>query len=290
MKIGKLAAMLSGLRARWHFPGQITLGARPLLILAALALASIGWAFYIGLLVGRDEQPHEAVPALGELFHKDKSVEDAQPAVPDENQARPDAAHEAASQEVPDALPPQDAAQDQDAVQSTADAASPAVAMSGEAAGAWPAPPARAAAPEARRPRHYQIAAFRTSGEAAALAARIRIPGLKTRVEPSGKVFLVTGSGRLSDAEDAAMRESLAEMGLGRPLPLARKGAAQKPAGQKAAVQKSTVRKSSAPTPKAKAAPARKATSGQQAKPAKAGSASARGASKATQKRTGRQQ
>lgn len=240
MKVANLARRLSGLRPRWNFAGQITLGAPALLALGALALISLGWAFYMGLLVGRDEQPQEAVPALGELFHKDIVPARERPAMQEKAETEPVAA-------MTDSQPPV-APQPQ----------SPA--MSAEAASAWPVQhgatptPQPAASAEARKPRQYQIAAFRTAGEASALASRIRIPGLKTRVEPAGRVFLVIGSGRLSDSETEAMRESLAAMGLGAPLPLVRKQALQKsashtpkaPAGRTADARKAAPKKQAA--------------------------------------------
>lgn len=258
-----LAARVSGLMRQRPFSGQVTLGPRALIALGSIAIISIGWAFYIGLLVGRDEQPREAVPALGELFRKENA---------------PDAT----------AAPAQEAAPPSPAPDLPEQARAPegkASAMSGDAAAAWPAPPGLQTAPagtaaapattakaQPRRSRIYQIAAYRTSGEAAALASRLRIPGLRARVEPSGRVFLVIGSGRMSDAEDAAMRESLAEMGLGQPLPLS-----GKPAAKKAA------------TPPAKPGAGGKAAASakKQASPAKAAGAARTGAKRAAQKRSG---
>lgn len=69
----------------------------------------------------------------------------------------------------------------------------------------------------------YQAAAFRGKEDGDALRARLEEMGLRTRLQKSGKVYLVQVLLRGSEREAENVRETLRRMGLGKPIRLSKK-------------------------------------------------------------------
>ena len=69
----------------------------------------------------------------------------------------------------------------------------------------------------------YQAAAFRDREDGDALRARLEEKGLRTRLQKSGKVYLVQVLLRGSEREAENVRETLRRMGLGKPIRLSKK-------------------------------------------------------------------
>lgn len=219
---------------------------RLLLGLLALALIAVGWAFYMGLIIGRGQNPSQSVPALGQIFERAEGAPES--VETGEEQAAAPAGEPDPAAAVGDEGP---------ALAETAPAAPPAPV------------PASPQASSPRRQRLYQIAAFRSREEAQALAQRLKLPGMKAQVRQAGKVWTVTASGRLNAEEEAVMRERLAEMRLGAPLLL---GSGQSGARNRAEKAARGARTAPASRPQAKAA----AGARPKAAPGKAGAAPAR--------------
>lgn len=64
----------------------------------------------------------------------------------------------------------------------------------------------------------YQVAAFKDKTDADKVLARLEKRGMRSRLQKSGKVFLVMVSLRGTEQDAAGMRKVLAEMKLGKPL------------------------------------------------------------------------
>lgn len=64
----------------------------------------------------------------------------------------------------------------------------------------------------------YQVAAFRDKADADKVLAHLEKRGMRSRLQKSGKVFLVMVSLRGTEQDAAGMRKVLAEMKLGKPL------------------------------------------------------------------------
>lgn len=69
----------------------------------------------------------------------------------------------------------------------------------------------------------YQAAAFRGKEDGDALRVRLEEKGLRTRLQKSGKVYLVQVLLRGSEREAENVRETLRRMGLGKPIRLSKK-------------------------------------------------------------------
>lgn len=68
----------------------------------------------------------------------------------------------------------------------------------------------------------YQAAAFRGKNDGDALRARLEEKGLRTRLQKSGKVYLVQVLLRGSEREAENVRETLRRLGLGKPIRLSK--------------------------------------------------------------------
>lgn len=273
-------------RVLLHLP---FLGVAALLVVFAVA---VGWAFFMGVIIGQGQNPAERVNAL--LHERPRetppvTVEDDGESVADLldrplplRKDAPDAGAEAAGGSDGAAAPspdrpaqpgeqggqaaPAQEAQGKDAHGQTAQAASeqpqapayPFARPQGESLAAWgiqPSAPqgAQQAAPQDRakaqpagtdragqkaeakteqkpaakaEPKFdyvYQAAAFRDKGDGDALRARLEEKGLRTRLQKSGKVYLVQVLLRGSEREAENVRETLRRMGLGKPIRLSKK-------------------------------------------------------------------
>lgn len=188
--------------------------------LVVILLCVLGWAFFMGWMVGSGQNPQARLSGLTGLAVKEKE--------PQSTQEKPEMAAEAPAQ-----------GGESGQLGGEARFQRP----SGEQLSAWPDPPARdAVAPSAQAKRQpappkrqaeqrqsgqrfnftYQVAAFRTSQEASVLAARLKKDGIRCSTSKNGKVFLVTASLRGTDADARALVEKLRGMKLGQPLRLAR--------------------------------------------------------------------
>lgn len=257
-------------RVLLHLP---FLGVAALLVVFAVA---VGWAFFMGVIIGQGQNPAERVNAM---LHE-TPPEEAPPVEPTVGEQvadllnRPLPLRKAGKKENSEAAggndgeqtPPQDGmARGQGDGEQTAQAAPeqpkasayPFSRPQGESLAAWgiqpggaaePAPQTEpqdrakarpavqqvSAAPErtgqkaAQRdePRFdyvYQVAAFRDKDDGDALRARLEEKGLRTRLQKSGKVYLVLVLLRGSEREAENIRETVRRMGLGKPLRLSKK-------------------------------------------------------------------
>lgn len=256
-------------------------GVAALLVVFAVA---VGWAFFMGVMVGKGQNPAERVSAMlheaprpetppaaeapetvENLLDQPLPLRAAQQDAPDAAEKRP-ATPEAQAAAVPPAAAgtsPQAAGQGEgqgaEQARPAAEAAAPTESAypfarpQGESLAAWgiapdgktttprqegkaaqaaPAPQAPAAkerpAAQAREPKFdyvYQTAAFRGKEEGDALRARLEEKGLRTRLQKSGKVYLVLVLLRGSEREAENVRETLRRMGLGKPIRLSKKAA-----------------------------------------------------------------
>lgn len=266
-------------RVLLHLP---FLGVAALLVVFAVA---VGWAFFMGVIIGQGQNPAERVNALlherpretapvtveeeGESvadlldrplpLHKDAPEAGAEAAGGDATAApSPDQPAQPASQEQGAQAAPAQEAQGKAAPEQPQAPAYPFARPQGESLAAWgiqPSAPqgAQQAAPQDRakaqpagtdragqkaaakteqkpaakaEPKFdyvYQAAAFRDKGDGDALRARLEEKGLRTRLQKSGKVYLVQVLLRGSEREAENVRETLRRMGLGKPIRLSKK-------------------------------------------------------------------
>lgn len=244
----------------------------PPLAVAALCvvmLASTGWAFFMGYMVGHGQNPGEEVreltgigqPDRETLAEMDKALADAessdlrdklaslagQPAgfgaAPAPGSAAPAASN---AQAAPDAR----AGQTVQTAGAAAPAPKPATGTaghpferpSGAALAAWGQAPsagaaqdgAKAAAPARQQAAAlydfvFQVAAFRNTDDADRLRQRLEGRGLRTRGQKSGKLTLVMVHMRGTDQDAADLKEELQRMRLGSPLQKSKKQVGGKP-------------------------------------------------------------
>lgn len=260
-------------RVLLHLP---FLGVAALLLVFAVA---VGWAFFMGVIVGKGQNPAERVSAMlheppqeatppagvtageavaelldrplplhGEGASAAAQTADGEAAGADRQEK---AAQAASGQQV---QPPQEPAPQQQAEQAAAERpkapAYPFARPQGESLAAWGIEPAapqpvqpdrsvtaaqktpaaprqaeRKPAPSAE-PKFdyvYQAAAFRGREDGDALRARLEEKGLRTRLQKSGRVYLVQVLLRGSEREAENVRETLRRMGLGKPIRLSKK-------------------------------------------------------------------
>ena len=235
-----------------------------------LALAAaVGWAFFMGYLVGRGEPPRRGVESVaGLILPRGSGSERGQRApLPGEEALAPQAAPELAGGAGAPAAPanPASTSEPVAAAQAGQPAASayPFARPQGEGLAAWgispeaapkaaasqgaapavsgrtPAPKkAEPAKPQPAKPAEprfdyvFQAAAFKGPVDAERLRARLEGAGLRAHVRPSGKVRLVVVSLRGTAEEARAVRGKLADMGLGRPIQLEKTPVTEKAGGK----------------------------------------------------------
>ncbi|GFH63040.1 MAG: conserved hypothetical protein [Candidatus Desulfovibrio kirbyi] len=210
-------------------------------------VAVVGWAFFMGFMVGRGQNPEQPVEQIANALHIAPAFSPDKKPLPetgDAPQESADAKHEQ-NQPTPKNVPlKQDqsvAANQPDAPLNTSsvppDTSRESYQFShpqGAALSAWgipdtgaktkPQPPlslqVQSRQGQKNTPRFdytYQIAAFKTQKEADSLRAKLESRGLKARQNKNGKVFLVLVSLRGSDTDAATLCEELQKMGLGAP-------------------------------------------------------------------------
>lgn len=196
--------------------------------LLVILLAAVAWAFFMGLMVGRGQNPEAGLAQLTglQLEESRQNIEAA------ENQdSGPVEAAPAANQET-----------QKDAGQFSR--------PSGEQMAAWPGPetgkpaasqpasdksarqasqtPRRQKTARAQGPKFdyvFQVAAFRSSREAERLREKLDQAGARCRTSKSGKVYLVIASLRGTAADEQALMGKLKDLKLGKPLLLSKKEA-----------------------------------------------------------------
>lgn len=184
--------------------------------LVVVLLCVIGWAFFMGWMVGAGQNPQAGLERITGMGGES-------PGEPLSEESAPVAVAEPADE--PEEKGPEQFAR-----------------PSGEQLSAWPdsgVVPAEKSVQKTEKPQprrqpearpsgarfdfSYQVAAFKSKQEADQLAQRLNKGGIRCSARKSGKVFLVLASLRGTDADARAMVAKLRGMKLGEPLRLARK-------------------------------------------------------------------
>ncbi|MBQ3059324.1 MAG: SPOR domain-containing protein [Desulfovibrio sp.] len=208
-------------------------------ILLAVLAAVVGWAFFMGFMVGSGQSPAQRMEAMTGMLQQESPVPDAERKSPDiqpssngpaEKEMDGPAREEA--KDFPFARPSGEGLAAWGISVETS-----AAAPETEAPGAEPPAVAPAAAPPASQEEAlydfvFQTAAFRSRADADALRDRLEDRGMRSRVQQSGKVYLVTVLLRGSQREADNLAEELQRMKLGKPIQLSRK-AASAPRGRR---------------------------------------------------------
>ena len=255
-----------------------------LAVVCVMLTAIVGWAFYMGFMVGRGAQPGDEVARMarlagigdepraeeGEAEARKKAEADAKPPVP-EGQTEPPAQAAAAA---PPAAPAEPQAPAAPAAAPPAppapDAPHPFARPSGAGMAAWDgasgAPPRTARPGEEKKPAPaqpagprfdfvYQAAAFKRKSEADALCARLEARGVRARQQKSGAVILVQVLLRGTSEEAVALENALQELRLGRPIAVSKTPVAPQPRPAAARAGTSAGRRGSAQAGPAAPAP-----------------------------------
>ena len=246
--------------------------------------AVVGWAFFMGFMVGKGAQPGDEVARMarmaglgdapkaedGEAKDQKKAEADAPPPAPEEKSAPPAQAAMPASPSAA-ATPQAPAVAGANPEQPAADAPHPFARPSGAGMAAWggaaqgppqagqPKDEKKPAPAQAAGPRFdfvYQAAAFKKKSEADALCARLEAKGLRTRQQKSGAVILVHILLRGTSEDAAALENTLRELRLGRPLAVSKTPVARQPKPAEARTGASAGKRGSARA--SSAAPAQK--------------------------------
>lgn len=190
-----------------------------LIALSLVLVCAVAWAFFMGYMVGKGENPGESLGALAGMSHEEE-------AAPAQIFVEPEAREANAAlkpEPIPDNILAPPAGASAMAWPQTAPGPAPARAQPAKAA-----PVAKAAAPpgQAAGEKHdytFQVAALRTAEEAEKV--RKTLGGMKMRAtrQKSGKVHLVLVNLRGTAADVAQFKQKLKSAHLGNPLQLSRK-------------------------------------------------------------------
>ena len=190
----------------------------PMLFLGGAALlCAIGWAFFMGLMVGKGQNPADRINELtgGFLASEASEVEEeTSTASPIQAETTPEINVPKTEREKPQ----------------------------GAALAAWSNPrPVKKEAPKSKsKPESkvssnstiydftYQAAAVKSLKDAETLNKKIRALGYRGEVKKSGKVYLAIINMRGKDKDIIALREKLRSIKLGKPLLLSKKEVAKK--------------------------------------------------------------
>lgn len=187
-------------------------------ILFLILGCAIGWAFFMGYMVGKGQNPEQSIHEMAGI--STEATKDQTP--PEEFKPEEEPAIMAENGQIPPPEPEQPSA-----MQFTK--------PEGNETEAWVKPkpvqaPAKPApvkpkneAPAVRYAFTYQAAAFKTKAEADRLKTRLEKNGIRCQTRKDGKVFLVTTVLRGTDAEAMNLRKKLQGMKLGAPLLLSKK-------------------------------------------------------------------
>ncbi len=224
-----------------------------LFAVSALLLVAVAWAFFMGFMVGKGQNPEYGLKGMNELMSQISGKENQSAA------EKLPASEKPASTE--EAVPNQDDNPSK-TNQNPEASASPKAEAQGAKAGnpvypfarpegasldAWgakdrggiaqknsqSADPGQNArekqekkALESQAPLYdylYQVAAFKNQSDAQGLRLKLEKAGIRAKIEKSGKVHLVLAALRGSEADANALREELLRQKLGRPLLMSKK-------------------------------------------------------------------
>ncbi|MDR2820655.1 MAG: SPOR domain-containing protein [Desulfovibrio sp.] len=197
----------------------------------ALALAAVmGWAFFMGLMVGRGQNPEQRVEQMTSALRSDPPIAsgapDAQPPTaepapaPAAPEGRPIAENPAPPPETYPFSRPQGAEMGAWGIRSpeTAEAKPPPGTRAASSA------PAQTTTDQTRKQNAplfdylFQAAALKNKKDVDALRDSLEKRGIRSSRNKSGKVFLVMVHLRGSEADAANLREELQKMKLGAPI------------------------------------------------------------------------
>lgn len=178
-------------------------------LLAALCLilvCAVGWAFFMGLMVGRGQNPQESFHAATGLM----KPEEAEP-LPEEPEPEPPFASEDPQVAPPVAAPAREPAKRETPKRETAKKETPRK---------IPPPQATPAQTGQRYAYTFQAGAFKSQADANSASSKLNRVGLKTTVRKSGKVWLAVISLQGGAADVAAMRQKVKKLKMDRPMQL----------------------------------------------------------------------
>lgn len=201
--------------------------------LGVVLVAAVGWAFFMGFMVGRGQNPEKRVEQMTGMAHEGQApravTPPAEPAAANPAgqpaQAPADQSPKTAAPQNTPAYPfsrPQGAGLAAWGIRSDTAASTPAPASAapqtqGQRATA-PAAQPKAQQTEALFDFTYQVAAFKDKADADKLRAHLEGRGLRTRQQKSGKVLLVLVNLRGTELDAANLRKELQRMKLGKPV------------------------------------------------------------------------
>ena len=194
-------------------------------------LACIGWAFFMGYMVGHGQNPGEEMRELTGIGRPDRETlaEMDKAMAGSEDAGLRDKLADLSRQPVGGAP----AAPDGDAAAAPAAAANASAAPgAAQPASEKTAAPAKPQAATNGAPLYdfvFQVAAFRNVDDADRLRQRLEGQGLRTRGQKSGKLTLVMVHMRGTDLDAANLKEELQRMRLGSPLQKSKKRVGGKP-------------------------------------------------------------
>lgn len=182
----------------------------PLLCAISLVLiCAVGWAFFMGLMVGRGQNPQTSIENMAGLSQSDT----------------PFVAEEAAANPLPDMLEPElDAGE-------TRIPPAPVVAPK-----PLPKPKPAAPAKPAKAQQYnytFQVAALKNQQDAKKTSATLSKNGFRSSFRKDGKVWLVLISLRGGASDVTAMQKKLASLKMGKAMQLSKKAVEQKTAKRK---------------------------------------------------------
>ncbi|MBD5553688.1 MAG: SPOR domain-containing protein [Desulfovibrio sp.] len=189
-------------------------------LLAALCLVlvcAVGWAFFMGLMVGRGQNPQASIHAATGLMKPEEPVKAAPAALPEPE-------IETGAPEVPEAMTSAMIAA-KTAAQAPAKPATPQKpAVVREAPKKAPARPQQRekSDPGERFDWTFQAGAYKSRTDANEASAKLNRNGLKSTVRKSGKVWLIIISMRGNAADVSAMRQKVRSLKLDRPMQLSK--------------------------------------------------------------------
>ena len=219
----KAAAAASGNKPRRF---TVSLSGVAVAALGVVLVAAVGWAFFMGFMVGRGQNPEKRVEQMTGMAHEDQALRADTP--PAGLPAEPAAANPAGQPaQAPAGTAP---GAEQAAAPAPADQSPQTVTSSAQTPQAAPqnTPAYPFSRPQAAQPKAqqagalfdftYQVAAFKDKADADKLRARLEGKGLRTRQQKSGKVLLVLVNLRGTELDAANLREELQRMKLGKPI------------------------------------------------------------------------
>lgn len=192
--------------------------------LAVFLVCIVGWSFFMGLMVGRGQNPQVQIEAMtGDILKHPPEAESPEPELP-----------EAAPEEQASAPEPAPSPVNQPFTRPEGtgmEAWSQAPAATAPAPKKPPAPPVKKADKPKAPSFEYtlQIAVFKNLRDAEKLRATLQGKGIRCRIKKSGNAQLLLNTLRGSESDFSALQKKLAGLKLGRPLVLSKKPVDKQP-------------------------------------------------------------